>query len=137
MKKTTVILFRGRNTEGILRDAQTQGLVPDGSEVVVICRKADPLAQPGDVSAYRAPNGGPDDDSQEFLIIGNGGTTGQVVPLIADFAAAAQRWDDEADDYLRDSRAESARFASRQWRWAVWDVQPEGSTFLAGDRRQK
>ena len=73
----TVVLFRGRNTTGILSDARRLGVVADDDRVVVICRENDALAEEGDVTVPPMPK--PDD---QLIVVANGGTTAQAAPYL-------------------------------------------------------
>lgn len=112
---STVVLFRGRNTDGVLQDAISSGLVPKGARVVIVVRDNDALAQPGDMVVGDVIC---DLRNGDTRVIANGGTTAQLVPIIAFLAAHAG-----ADDV--DSK--------RTWRWSAWDIQRDGVTQLAGD----
>ena len=73
----TVVLFRGRNTTGILSDARRLGVVADDDRIVVVCRENDALAEEGDVTVPPMPKA---DD--QLIVVANGGTTAQAAPYL-------------------------------------------------------
>lgn len=94
----TVVLFRGRNTSGILADARRLGVVADSDEVVVVCREGDALAEEGDVTTPPMPKA---DD--QLTVIANGGTTAQAAPYL--FALGATSGSVKVIDLQRDGAA--------------------------------
>lgn len=118
-QKNIVILFRGRNTEGVFQDACKAGLVPDGAEIITIAHENDALAQPSDVTVDKCLW---DIRTGNTVVIANGGTTAQLVPVIAFFARH-----EGSDD----------AWTEREWTWSAWDVQRDGVTQLAGDPFKK
>jgi len=99
-----ILLFRGRNTDGIRADAVARGLIDEErDQVVVVCRDDDRMAQPGDITVTQAAR---HHTSGEVTLIANGGTTAQLVPLLLAAMENAQRV-------------------------VVHDVQPDGATSMA------
>lgn len=135
MTNQKLIVFRGRNTENIVNDALEAGVVREDAEIVVVAREGDQLAQPGDVtpSTLSLLDSREDDHDVTIVVIANGGTSVQLVPILIRLAKESQRWDDEADEWLRSSSSESARSMARQWRWHVYDVQRDGIQQIGGD----
>ena len=74
--KRTVIFFRGRNTKSIIQDAERLGVVTQKDKIIVVCRKNDDLAEPGDEIGVHHIDG-------NVVVVCNGGTTQQQVPVIA------------------------------------------------------
>lgn len=106
--ETTRIFFRGRNTAAIIADA-AERLGP-ADVTIIVAREGDALAQPGDVEGVEPPW-----VAGEWQIICNGGTTAQLVPLLASII-----------------RAYHADHTENTWWWTAYDVQPDGCTALAG-----
>jgi len=78
-----VVFFRGRNTAAIMNDAHEAEILDPGDRVVVVARKGDELAQPGDVfPGWDGQYGVPLTGYVKVVVIANGGTTAQQVPLI-------------------------------------------------------
>ena len=76
--KDITAIMRGRNTDAIITDVKLIKNIELG-EIVVICRDGDKMKQDGDIetSSFSAPVYG-------FVrIVGNGGTTQQLVAVIA------------------------------------------------------
>lgn len=71
----TVVFFRGYNTANIIADARRFGLIGDHDTIVVMCRKDDALAEPGDRIHIGLING-------PVVVVCNGGTTGQQIPVV-------------------------------------------------------
>lgn len=74
-----ILFFRGRNTAGIVNDATGAGLC-EGRTPVIVCREGDALAEPGDLTTgeiVRALF-----DSDDIIVVCNGGTTRQQVPVV-------------------------------------------------------
>lgn len=128
MKK--VIFFRGRNTDGIIADAKAFGIVGDGDKCYVICREGDALAQPGDMTPDQFRNDLFIHDDDNFIIIANGGTTKQLVPVVVRFAGFSAVQDEQ------DAQAfyEGLRNDHRGWTWKVLDVQRDGVEQIGGDK---
>jgi hypothetical protein len=78
-----VVFFRGRNTASIMSDANGAEILDPGDRVVVVAREGDELAAPGDVvPAWDGGYGIPLTGYVKVVVIANGGTTAQQVPLI-------------------------------------------------------
>lgn len=77
MSKKTV-LFNGRNINGIMDDAKKENLLHDP---VVIVRENDRLDPPEGMEAVTSNNFNPNYET-EYIVIGNGGTTTQLVPIL-------------------------------------------------------
>lgn len=117
----TIVLMRGRNTANIEADARAAGIIRNGDQVMVICRAGDALAQEGD---YTPQQEWLLQTKDEVIIIANGGTSAQIVPVIANIASSARQEDGDAT---------AAWESNRTWRWKAIDLQRDGETFLAGD----
>lgn len=72
----TVVFFRGRSTAAIMEDARRLGLLCEQDRVIIVKRRHDQLAEPGDVLEPPFPIWG------ELVVVCNGGTTEQQVPTI-------------------------------------------------------
>ena len=79
------ILFLGRNTEGIMRDAQAAGLL---FNPIVLTRRNDSLPVPEGVPAMAADEFVPESGT-EYILIANGGTTQQSFPTFGKLLTAA------------------------------------------------
>jgi hypothetical protein len=66
-------------------------------------------------------------DDDEIVIVANGGTTAQLVPLIVRLAKAASVEDTE--NSIRYNTRGSAE--ERRWSWKAIDLQMDGVTVLA------
>lgn len=99
-----VVFFRGRNTSSIMNDAHNAGILDPGDRVVVVARKGDELAEPGDVfPGWDGGYGVPLTGYAKIIVVANGGTTAQQAPLLfrlgqlEGFAASEARRDWELD----------------------------------------
>lgn len=88
-----VLVFRGRSTDGVIADIYKYGVAAP-QEVVVVCANQDRLRQPGDVPVgdaielLRAKH-----NNTRITVIGNGGMSEQLGPIIAALANLVnQRW---------------------------------------------
>jgi len=81
-KKT--ILFLGRNTEGIMRDAKAAGLL---FNPIVLTRQDDSLPVPEGITAMAADVFVPEQGT-EYILIANGGTTQQSFPTFGKLLTA-------------------------------------------------
>lgn len=121
-----LVVFRGRNTAAIVQDAISAGLVPTDHQLVVVCRLGDAMAEPGDISPGQFQIG-----DGEIVVVANGGTSAQLVPLVVALAQCALGMDLRSDDLTQDRLQ---RGPARGFSWRVYDVQRDGCTWLAGDR---
>ena len=124
-----VIVFRGRNTANVIHDARNADIIRDGDEVVIVCRKGDALAEPGDVTTPPTPHWGVgfDYDPVTHIVVCNGGTTAQVVPYV--YGLGRLRGDQAAamDEVHGDHYGKGTTPV------VLLDVQRDGITILAGD----
>lgn len=100
---TTLVVFRGRNTAAIAADANRY--LSDINHTITICRDGDALKEEGDITVAefirRVEKIG------SMLVVANGGTTAQCVPVVAHLAAAAAKsqrnWSAQVVDLQRDA----------------------------------
>jgi hypothetical protein len=111
----TIIFFRGRNTDAIIADATASGIVQAGDAVCIICRKDDKMAEAGDIESLP-----PLPESAHVVVVANGGTTAQLVPIIARLVAMTFS--------LGSCQGESYPAAVGKLR--IVDVQPDGVMVL-------
>ena len=121
----TVVFFRGNNTVNIMADARIYGLLRADDTIVIIAKNNDRLCQPGDVTRL------PPSVGDEVYVVGNGGTTSQSLPVVAQLASAT--W--ESDDAPASSR-ESAIYDSADKHVGIYDMQRDGVIHLWGLRRE-
>ena len=111
-----IVAFRGRRTAAILHDAHRAGLYDDDDEIVVVCRRDDRLREPADVEAHDLDTWSECDD---MVIIANGGTTAQLVPVL--IATVREHALYHTSRYTQDLPT---------WRLRVVDVQPDAVVSL-------
>src|SRR3989344_219635 len=78
-KPSRTITFLGRNTEGILRDAE--GQFGSLGETVVIARDGDKLDAPSGLQKTEVSEFSPDPNAQ-YTLLANGGTSAQLLPTV-------------------------------------------------------
>ena len=74
-----LLTFLGRSTEGILADAKEE--FPSESEVLVVKRDGDQFQAPEGLLAVEVSKFQPE-QGIEYVVIANGGTSAQLVPVI-------------------------------------------------------
>lgn len=92
-----LILFLGRNTEGILADARREFSAE--TDLLVLTREGDALQPPAGATSLSSSRFEPK-EGEIYVVIANGGTTSQLLPVLkrlvetkADFTA----WDLQRD----------------------------------------
>ena len=78
-----VLFFRGRYTAKIMSDAHEAGVLDPGDRVVIATCADDDLAEPGDVfPGWDGGYGVPLTGYAKLVVVANGGTTAQLVPML-------------------------------------------------------
>ena len=124
--ESVLIVFRGRNTQGVINDANRYlgdkwKVVP--ARTIVCADEDDSLREatdftPGGVreELSRVQNAG---KRVEFFVICNGGPTGPMVKVVVEFVQKSVAVEDE--------------YTVRSWRWLGLDLQRDKVKALCGD----
>lgn len=93
-----LIIFLDRSTEGVLADAMRE--FPEEKEVLILTRTDDQLTPPVGIVAIPADDFFPV-AGIVYVVIANGGTTGQLVPTLKKLVVAQAEftaWDLQRDE---------------------------------------
>lgn len=103
-----VIFFRSRDTSSVMNDAHEAEILDPGDRVVVVAHKNNELAKSGDVA--RGWDGGyyvPLTGYTKVIIITNGGSTAQLVPMMFRLGELAEINKTEAAQAWEKNRADT------------------------------
>lgn len=121
------IFFRGRNTAAIIEDARRY--LGDLGEITVVCRDGDQLYEVGDIAISDLSL--IVSDGEDLAVVANGGTTAQLVPVVASLTRNAA-----SADALAGSWDSQGRIPERSWKYHILDLQRDGAVFMAGDEAE-
>lgn len=115
------VFIRGRNTAGIIEGACRARQIDD---YIIVCRENDRLREDGDILVKEAIDKAMN-HAGGVVVVANGGTTAQVVPLVG---IAYRRPGVEVVDAQRDGVHDFHFFPTQSWDWLILKMSSNSPT---------